>query len=73
MLIESTHCFFLSLFRMTVAFFSVSGLDILNALKVIEKERKDIIEWVISLQVVPNEDGNYDTVSHEEKMRSNVA
>jgi len=43
---------------MTIAFFALSGLDMLNALDVIEKERKNIIDWIYSLQVLPNKDGN---------------
>ncbi|XP_013385112.1 geranylgeranyl transferase type-1 subunit beta [Lingula anatina] len=41
--------------RMTVAFFALSGLDILNALHIIEKDKNDIIEWIYSLQVLPDE------------------
>ena len=42
---------------MTVAFFSISGLDILNELEVLEDEKSDIIEWIYSLQLLPREDG----------------
>ncbi|KAL4227825.1 Geranylgeranyl transferase type-1 subunit beta [Mactra antiquata] len=44
--------------RMTIAFFALSGLDILNALDVIEKDREGIIEWIYTLQVLPKNDGS---------------
>ncbi|KAJ6669696.1 hypothetical protein lerEdw1_000245 [Lerista edwardsae] len=40
--------------RLTVAFFALSGLDMLDSLDVVNKE--DIIEWIYSLQVLPTED-----------------
>ncbi|XP_077200448.1 geranylgeranyl transferase type-1 subunit beta isoform X4 [Paroedura picta] len=40
--------------RLTVAFFALSGLDMLDSLGVVNKE--DIIEWIYSLQVLPTED-----------------
>ena len=46
-------------FRMTIAFFALSGLDLLNALESIEKQKNHIIEWIYSLQILPNKDGNY--------------
>ena len=44
---------------MTVAFFAISGLDMLNALDAIEKEKNDIVRWVYSMQVLPDETGKY--------------
>lgn len=44
---------------MTIAFFALSGLDLLNALDVIEKDRQNIIDWIYSLQVLPNIEGNF--------------
>lgn len=44
--------------RMTLAYFAVSGLDLLHALYTIEEDRNDIIEWIYSLQVVPDSDGS---------------
>nr|XP_050044763.1 geranylgeranyl transferase type-1 subunit beta-like [Dermacentor andersoni] len=41
--------------RMTVAYFAVSGLDLLNALDTIGN-KKHIVEWIYSLQVLPNKD-----------------
>ena len=46
-------------FRMTIAFFALSGLDLLNALESIEKQKNYIVEWIYSLQILPNKDGNY--------------
>ncbi|EDO31665.1 predicted protein [Nematostella vectensis] len=43
--------------RVTVAFFAISALDVLDALDCIEKEKKDIIEWIYSHQVPPKSDG----------------
>jgi len=40
---------------LTMAFFSVSGLDLLSALDVID--RSEAIEWIYSLQVLPPGDG----------------
>ncbi|KAF4524457.1 hypothetical protein B566_EDAN011880, partial [Ephemera danica] len=43
--------------RLTIAFFSISGLDVLNRLDLLnESEKKDIIEWVYRLQVLPDDD-----------------
>ncbi|KAK3710399.1 hypothetical protein QZH41_012317 [Actinostola sp. cb2023] len=44
-------------FRVTVAFFAISALDILNALDVIGHEKSDIIYWIYSNQVLPTNDG----------------
>lgn len=42
---------------MTVLFFSLSGLDLLGALDVVDEDRINIIEWIYSLQLLPNENG----------------
>ncbi|KAF6126359.1 protein geranylgeranyltransferase type I subunit beta [Phyllostomus discolor] len=42
--------------RLTIAFFALSGLDMLDSLDVVNKE--DIIEWIYSLQVLPTEDSD---------------
>jgi len=44
--------------RMTIAFFAISGLDMLDSIQVLEKERKDIISWIYSLQVLPKTNGD---------------
>ena len=41
-------------FRVTVAFFALSGLDILNSLHLVENNKKDIIEWIYSNQKLPD-------------------
>ncbi len=48
------------LHRMTLAFFGMSGLDVLGVLDTtLSKERKkEIIDWVYSHQILPSEDGN---------------
>lgn len=43
--------------RVTIAFFSVSGLDTLNHLDLLsEQEQKNIIDWIYHLQFVPSTD-----------------
>ncbi len=42
---------------MTVAFFAISGLDMLDALDILDKSKADIIDWIYSLQVLPKYDG----------------
>jgi geranylgeranyl transferase type-1 subunit beta len=40
--------------RATIAFFAVSGIDVLDSLDIISEEsRQHIINWIYSLQVVP--------------------
>uniref|UniRef100_A0ACB8EQH3 Geranylgeranyl transferase type-1 subunit beta n=1 Tax=Sphaerodactylus townsendi TaxID=933632 RepID=A0ACB8EQH3_9SAUR len=48
------RCSSLETSRLTIAFFALSGLDMLDSLDVVKKE--DIIEWIYSLQVLPTED-----------------
>lgn len=43
---------------MTVAFFAISGLDIINSLNVLDKDKDKIIDWIYSLQVLPDATGN---------------
>lgn len=45
---------FVFYFRVTVAFFALSGLDILNSLHLVENNKKDIIEWIYSNQKLPD-------------------
>ncbi|XP_078698686.1 geranylgeranyl transferase type-1 subunit beta-like [Branchiostoma floridae x Branchiostoma belcheri] len=40
--------------RLTVAFFALSGLDLLGALDTVNKQ--EIIDWIYSLQVLPDKD-----------------
>lgn len=42
--------------RMTVLYFALSGLDLLEALELEEAERRQIISWIYSLQILPTED-----------------
>ena len=42
---------------MTVAFFALSGLDMLEATDVIKNELKEMVDWIYSLQILPNKDG----------------
>ncbi|KAB0801565.1 hypothetical protein PPYR_03751 [Photinus pyralis] len=43
--------------RITIAYFIISSLDILNSLNLVDAERRNhIIEWIYSLQVVNDED-----------------
>ena len=38
--------------RLTIAFFALSGLDVLNALDEIADDRENYIDWIYSLQVL---------------------
>ena len=48
---------------MTILFFCLSGLDILDNISVIDSERRaDIIEWIYSHQILPDlSDGKKET------------
>lgn len=43
--------------RVTVAFFALSALDVLNALDDIGHDKQDIINWIYTNQVLPTKDG----------------
>lgn len=46
---------------MTLAFFGLSGLDVLGALDTISAKRKqEIIDWIYSQQIFPGEGGKMD-------------
>lgn len=49
--------FFFFNFRMTVGFFGISGLDMLDSLEVLESDKENIINWIYSLQLLPDDDG----------------
>ncbi|XP_050401015.1 geranylgeranyl transferase type-1 subunit beta [Patella vulgata] len=40
--------------RMTIAFFALSGLDVLDSLSSLDKDKDNIIDWIYSLQLLPN-------------------
>lgn len=45
--------------RITITYFAISGLDVLNALDTIPEEKKqNIIEWIYSLQITDSK-GKY--------------
>lgn len=46
--------------RLSIAFFAVSGLDVLDALDEIKDSKEIICNWIYSLQVLPTSDGNMD-------------
>ncbi|XP_068127776.1 geranylgeranyl transferase type-1 subunit beta isoform X1 [Hyperolius riggenbachi] len=48
------QCASLETSRLTIAFFALSGLDMLDSLNVLNKV--EIVEWIYSLQVLPTED-----------------
>lgn len=49
---------FVIYFRVTIAFFAICGLDVLDSLQTISDDMKqNIIDWVYSHQVVPKENG----------------
>lgn len=45
--------------RATIAFFAVSGIDVLDCMSSLSEEAKqNIINWIYSLQVIPREESN---------------
>lgn len=70
--IDRFFCFFF-LFRLTIVFFALSGLDVLDSLDVVDKNV--LVEWIYSLQVVPTEDRKCDaftfTLSQEIRSANN--
>ena len=56
-------CFFS---RLTIAFFALSGLDVLNALDEIADDKSSYIDWIYSLQVLSK--GLYSEMMHEHKI-----
>ncbi|XP_065060016.1 geranylgeranyl transferase type-1 subunit beta-like [Rhopilema esculentum] len=40
--------------RITILFFALSGLDILNALDRVEEDKQDMINWIYAQQIVPS-------------------
>ncbi|XP_012946765.1 geranylgeranyl transferase type-1 subunit beta isoform X2 [Aplysia californica] len=41
--------------RVSVAFFAISGLDVLEAMKELSDSRENIVKWIYSLQIQPND------------------
>ena len=42
---------------MTILYFGLSGLDVLNALDSISaKEKQEMIEWIYAMQLLPDKD-----------------
>uniref|UniRef100_H2YT29 Geranylgeranyl transferase type-1 subunit beta n=1 Tax=Ciona savignyi TaxID=51511 RepID=H2YT29_CIOSA len=51
--------------RLTVAFFALSGLGVLDALDAIpDKDKQEIIEWIYTLQVVGNKASDMETTNN---------
>lgn len=43
--------------RMTILYFGLSGLDVLNALDSIPaKEKQEMIDWIYAMQLLPDKD-----------------
>ncbi|KAK2118195.1 hypothetical protein P7K49_005082 [Saguinus oedipus] len=57
--------------ELTIAFFALSGLDMLDSLDVVNKD--DIIEWIYSLQVLPTEDMDTSDCSVFKKITGEVS
>ena len=45
--------------RMTVFFFALSGLDLLDALHEIQANKSKMVDWIYSLQILPDKNGNW--------------
>ena len=43
--------------RMTVFFFAISGLDLLDALHEIQANKSKMVDWIYSLQIIPDKNG----------------
>jgi hypothetical protein len=56
---------------MTVAFFGISGLDVLDSLSQLDGQKKNILEWIYSLQVLPDSQGGWITFSNPELLITN--
>ena len=41
-------------YRMTLLFFCLSGLDVLNSLDLTESRKKEIIDWIYAQQILPD-------------------
>ncbi|XP_054159504.1 geranylgeranyl transferase type-1 subunit beta-like [Oppia nitens] len=54
----------LDISRLTIAFFAISGLDLLNSLDVIEDDRQSIIDWIYSLQILTTNSKHIGTGRH---------
>lgn len=39
---------------MTILFFCVSGLDLLNKLDILDDRKSEMIDWIYSQQILPN-------------------
>ena len=52
------------LYRMTLLFFALSGLDVLGCAEALQDYRKDAIEWIYAQQILPDSDdpGNSITI-----------
>eukprot|EP00794_Sanderia_malayensis_P009861 gene9860-10871_t len=44
--------------RMTILFFALSGLDVMNSLDIVKDEKDDIIKWIYAQQVIPSGEDN---------------
>lgn len=44
--------------RLTLAFFAISGLDLLESLDVLNEDKSRIIDWIYCMQVLPCKDGS---------------
>ncbi|XP_071844987.1 geranylgeranyl transferase type-1 subunit beta-like [Apostichopus japonicus] len=49
--------------RLTIAFFALSALDVLDSLSVICDEKDKIIDWIYSLQVLPDAQNSAESLS----------
>lgn len=53
------HNLFAVFYRMTILFFGLSGLDVLDSLSVIsDEDRAGMVDWIYSQQILPNTSGS---------------
>jgi len=46
------------LFRLSISFFAISGLDVLDRLALVEKQKHDIINWIYQFQIITDQTEN---------------
>ena len=44
--------------RLSISFFAISGLDVLDSLNLIEKQKQDIVNWVYQFQIISDHTGD---------------
>lgn len=59
-------------YRMTLLFFCLSGLDVLNSLDLTESKKKEIIDWIYAQQILPDPSNGNHTATAQRPFFSNI-